>query len=307
MKIIVITGLTATRKSEIAVEVAKQINGEIISADSMMVYKYMDIGTAKPTPEEMQGVPHYLIDVVEPDYNFSAKDFIELAQEKIKDIQKRGKVPVIVGGTWLYIQTLLYGLSEAPPTDWKIREILYKEKNLYEKLKQIDPEYAAKIHPNDTKRIVRALEVYEISGKPFSSFQKEHSFKEKKHDFIGFVFHTDRERLWDRIEKRVDKMFRLGLVDEVKNLMDMGYENSITAKQAIGYKEIIPYLKGEISLDEAKDMVVKNTKDFAKRQKRAFRSKLKSENGWLWIDPFTYTKEKLLDTIIKKYEVEVSK
>ncbi|WP_029520083.1 tRNA (adenosine(37)-N6)-dimethylallyltransferase MiaA [Persephonella sp. IF05-L8] len=307
MKIIVITGLTATGKSEFAVEVAKQINGEIISADSMMVYKYMDIGTAKPTPEEMQGVPHYLINLVEPDYNFSAKDFIELAQEKIKDIQKRGKIPIIVGGTWLYIQTLLYGLSEAPPTNWKIREKLYKEKNLYEKLKQIDPEYAAKIHPNDTKRIVRALEVYEISGKPFSSFQKEHSFKEKKYDFIGFVFHTDRERLWDRIEKRVNKMFKLGLVDEVKSLMDMGYENSITAKQAIGYKEIIPYLKGEISLDEAKNIVVKNTKDFAKRQKRAFRSKLKPENGWLWIDPFTYTKEKLLDTIIKKYEVEVSK
>ncbi|WP_297454828.1 tRNA (adenosine(37)-N6)-dimethylallyltransferase MiaA [Persephonella sp.] len=307
MKIIVITGLTATGKSEIGVEVAKQINGEIISADSMMVYKYMDIGTAKPTPEDMQGIPHYLIDVVEPDYNFSAKDFIELAQEKINDIHQRGKVPVIVGGTWLYIHTLLYGLSEAPPTDWKIREKLYKEKDLYERLKQIDPEYANKIHPNDKKRIVRALEVYELSGKPFSSFQKEHSFKDKKYDFTGFVFHTDRERLWNRIEKRVDKMFQLGLVDEVKNLMDMGYENSITAKQAIGYKEIIPYLKGEISLEEAKNMVIKNTKDFAKRQKRAFRSKLKPENGWLWIDPFTYTKEKLLDTIIKKYEVEVSR
>ena len=171
-KIIIITGTTATGKTEVSIGLAKKINGEIISADSMMVYKYMDIGTAKPSIEERQGIPHYAIDVVYPNETFSVQDFLNIAKEKIKDIQKRGKTPIIVGGTWLYIQSLLYGLSPAPPANESIRKKLYEESNekLYEKLKKVDPIYAKKVHINDKKRIVRALEVYYLTGKPFSSF-----------------------------------------------------------------------------------------------------------------------------------------
>lgn len=160
-----ITGVTATGKTDLSIELAKRLDGEIVSADSMMVYRYMDIGTAKPSKEEMEEVPHHLIDVVDPSYDFSVKDFIELSQESIKDIVGRGKLPIVVGGTWLYIQSLLYGLTDAPEGDWKIREQLYRRdtEDLYNELQNVDREYAEKIHPNDKRRIVRALEVYYIS------------------------------------------------------------------------------------------------------------------------------------------------
>ena len=174
-KIVVITGTTATGKTEFSIELAAKIDGEIISADSMMVYKYMDIGTARPSIEERKGIPHYLIDVVYPNENFDVKDFVNLASQKIKEIKEKGKIPIIVGGTWLYIQSLLYGISNAPEGNWEIRNELYKEESdvLYGKLKEIDPVYALKIHPNDKKRIVRALEVYYISGKPFDLSQPD--------------------------------------------------------------------------------------------------------------------------------------
>ncbi len=303
MKLIVITGPTATGKTEIGIELAKKINGEIISADSMMVYKYMDIGTAKPTKEEMQGIPHYLIDVVEPPEDFSAKDFVEKADEKIKEILEKEKVPIIVGGTWLYIQALLYGLAKAPEGDWKIREKLYKEDNisLYSRLKEIDPKYASKIHPNDKKRVIRALEVYLTTGKPFSKYLEEHSFKEKRYDFIGFVLTRPREEIMERVEKRVENMIKKGLVEETKNLVEKGFENAITSKQAIGYKELIPYIKNEISLEEAKEEIIKNTKKFAKRQIRALKNKFKEDENWKWIDVSQYTKEEVFDKIIKNY------
>ncbi len=301
MRLIVITGTTATGKTELSIELAKRINGEIISADSMMVYRYMDTGTAKPTIEERQGIPHYLIDVVNPDEEFSAKDFLEMADKKIKEIIQRGKIPIVVGGTWLYIHTLLYGLTDAPPSDWKLRENLYKrdKKELFSELERVDPLYASKIHPNDKKRVIRALEVYYITGKPFSYFHKKHRFTEKRYSFTGFILERKKDEIMDRIEKRVEAMFEKGLVEETKKLLEMGYEKAITSKQAIGYKELIPYLKGEKDLQSAKEEIVKNTKDFAKRQIRTFRSKLKGEN-WHRIDISNYTKNKLLDTIIKK-------
>lgn len=285
-RLIVITGATATGKTDLAIELAEKINGEIISADAMMVYKYMDIGTAKPSKDIREKIPHYLIDVVEPSDYFSVKEFIHLAQKYIKDIQNKGKIPIIVGGTWLYIQGLLYGLSDAPEGDFKIREELYKKESneLYEELKKVDLEYANKIHKNDKKRIIRALEVFYISGKPFSYFQKKHSFKEKKYEFLGFVLERNKDEIMDRIEKRVEMMFSQGLVDEVKFLIDMGYKNFLTSSQAIGYKELIPYFDGKISLKKAKEDIIKNTKKFAKRQIRTFRSKFINKNGWSFIN-----------------------
>ncbi|WP_457621390.1 tRNA (adenosine(37)-N6)-dimethylallyltransferase MiaA [Persephonella sp.] len=305
-KILVITGVTATGKTELSIELARKINGEIISADSMMVYKYMDIGTAKPSIEDRKTIPHHVIDVVEPSSDFSVKDFLEYSEKSIKQIIDKGKVPVVVGGTWLYIQALLYGLTDAPEGDWKIREKLYSRciNELYDELKRVDRIYAEKIHKNDRRRIIRALEVYYISGKPFSYFIDKHRFNESRYDFVGFVLERDREEVMNRIEKRVDNMFRQGLIDEVKNLVDMGYENAITSKQAIGYKEVLPYLKGEISLEEAKESIIKNTRDFAKRQIRTFRSKFKDNKNWHRLNISNYTNSELLYKIIEKYKSE---
>ena len=300
-KIVVITGTTATGKTEFSIELAAKIDGEIISADSMMVYKYMDIGTAKPSIEERKGIPHYLIDVIYPNENFDVKDFVNLASQKIKEIKEKGKIPIIVGGTWLYIQSLLYGISNAPEGNWEIRNELYKEESdvLYGKLKEIDPVYALKIHPNDKKRIVRALEVYYISGKPFSSFHNKS--KEPKYDFTGFVFERPRDEIMKRIEERVNLMFKEGLLDEVKFLIERGYEKSITSMQAIGYKELIPYFKGETSLDEAKCNIIKNTKKFAKRQIRTFSTKFRDKN-WEFID--IKNENNLINYILNKIKQE---
>lgn len=274
-KMIVIAGATATGKTELGIRIAKHIGGEVVSADSMMVYKHMDVGTAKPTEEEREGIPHYIIDVVYPDENFSVKDYLELFDRAVKDIKSRGKIPVVVGGSWLYIQTALYGISDAPEGDWQLREKLYQQdsQELYHKLTGIDPIYAEKIHPNDKRRIVRALEVYHLTGKPFSYFIEKHRYSKSRYQFIGYILERDRQELMERIEKRVEKMFKSGLVDEVKKLVDMGYKDALTSMQAIGYKELIPYLEKDISLQDAKHSIIKNTKEFAKRQIRTFRNK----------------------------------
>ncbi|RUM60204.1 MAG: tRNA (adenosine(37)-N6)-dimethylallyltransferase MiaA [Persephonella sp.] len=285
-KIVVITGATATGKTDLAIKLAEMINGEIISADSMMVYKYMDIGTAKPPKDIRKKISHYIIDVVKPSEIFSVKDFVELADRHIKDIKARGKTPIIVGGTWLYIQALLYGLSDAPKGDWALRKKLYERdtEELYEELKKVDLEYSKKINRNDKRRIVRALEVFYLSGKPFSYFQNKHGFKEERYSFIGFVLERNREDLMKAIENRVDKMFSEGLVDEVKFLIDMGYKNFLTSSQAIGYKELIPFFDGYISLNEAKENIIKNTKKFAKKQIKTFRSKFGKKNNWNFVN-----------------------
>ncbi|MDM7274225.1 tRNA (adenosine(37)-N6)-dimethylallyltransferase MiaA [Sulfurihydrogenibium azorense] len=276
--IIVIAGATATGKTELGIKLAKMLDGQVISADSMMIYKYMDIGTAKPTLQEMDGIPHHLIDIVLPSENFSVKDYIQHFDKVVKEIEEKGKIPIVVGGTWLYIQAALYGLSEAPEGNWEIREELYSLDNrvLYEKLREVDPQYASKIHVNDKRRIVRALEVYQLTGKPFSSFFQ--GFENPRHNFIGFNLVRDREELMERIKLRVEKMFEKGLVKEVERLIEMGFKDSITAMQAIGYKEILPYLDKKISLEDAKSSIIENTKDFAKRQLRTFKSKTKFEN-----------------------------
>ena len=276
---LVIGGPTAVGKSEIACCVAKEIGGEIISADSMAVYRYMDIGTAK-LKECMREVKHYLVDVVDPDRYFDVKMFEKMAYEAYQEIVNKGKVPMLVGGTYLYIQVFLYGLAETPEPDWKLRNRLYEVAKrrgpefLWQKLLAIDPVYARKIHPKDARRIVRALEVFINSGRPFSSF---HEWRGPRFRYVGFYIKRSWESLKSRIENRLLDMVRKGLIEEIKELWER--EMSMTTLQAIGYKEFIPYLKGERGLEESIKEAVKNTCDQAKRQIRWFR-----RQGWHEVD-----------------------
>ena len=295
MRLVVIGGATAVGKSEVACLVAERIRGEIISADSMAVYRGMDIGTAKPL-ECMGRIRHHLVDILDPGDYFDAKLFEEYALRAIEEIKKRGNIPIVAGGTYLYIQALLFGLPSTPPPNWKLRNRLYRIASskgsayLYEKLKAVDPAYAQKIHPNDLRRIVRAIEVFTEGGKPFSSF---HSWSKPKMDFAGFHITRDRENLFRRIELRVKRMVEEGLVEEVKTLVEKGFENFLTSAQAIGYKELIPYLRGEISLEEAIQRIIKNTKEYAKRQIRWFR-----KQGWREINLDKVSPEEACEVIV---------
>jgi len=263
--LIVITGPTAVGKTEISILVAKEISGEIVSFDAFQIYRFMDIGTNKIRKDEMQGIPHHMIDVVNPNEEFSSGRFKEMAERIIDSIYKRGKIPVLVGGTGLYLRTLLS--FEPPGSKKEVREKIEKEAEkfglnfLYEKLKKIDPVFAEKISPRDRKRIIRGLEVYEIYKKPISSFFGE----EERYDALKFVLLMERKKLYKRIEDRVDRMFELGFVDEVKRIKE-SFGFSKTSKKAIGYEEILLYLSGEISLDECKRRIKKRTKEYARRQ-----------------------------------------
>ena len=302
MSLLIIGGPTAVGKSDVACLVAQKLDGEIISADSMAVYKFMDIGTAKPL-ECMKRIKHHLIDVVEPSGYFDAKIFEEEARKLIKEIQERGKVPMVVGGTYLYIQALLYGIDETPKPDWKLREKLYalaekKGKNfLFKKLQAIDPKYASKIHPNDLRRTVRALEVFLLSGKPFSSF---HHWDKPKIKHVGILLIRSRESLFNRIEERLRNMVRSGLLDEIRKLLDMGYENFLTSQQAIGYKEFVPCAKGEKPVEECLQEAIKNTKEQAKRQIRWFK-----KQGWHEINLDKLSLEEAADKIVEIYRANL--
>jgi len=291
---LVIGGPTASGKSELACELAQRIGGEILSVDSMSVYRHMDIGTAKYRCSAKQ----HLVDVVEPGEYFDAKIFSRLADRAIQDIKDRGRIPILCGGTYLYFQVLLYGLADTPEPDWSIREKLYKiaqkkgSHYLYEKLKVIDPLYAKKIHPRDTRRIVRALEVFLQTGRPFSSF---HNWSKPRYSFLGFYVKRSWESLSERIEKRVKKMVEEGLLEEVKRLMQMGFEDFLTSQQAIGYKELIPYFKGETDLEKAISQIIKNTKEYAKRQIRWFR-----RQGWIEVDMDSLSLEDAVGFILSK-------
>ncbi len=295
-ELIIIGGPTASGKSELACLVAERLNGEIVSADSMTVYRGMNIGTAKPR-ECMDRIKHHLIDIVDPGDYFDAKLFEKLAVEAIKDIWLAGKVPIVVGGTYLYIQALLYGIEETPEPNWRLRDRLYSlaerkgKMFLYGKLKVVDPKYAQKIHPNDLRRIVRALEVFIETGRSFSTY---HSWGKARFEHTGFYITRSWESLSKRIEERVKQMIKNGLLDEVKRLIEMGFENFITSQQAIGYKELIPYLKGEADLQKAIDEIVKNTKEYAKRQIRWFR-----KQDWTEINLDEISIEEACDRIVR--------
>ncbi len=296
---LIIGGPTAVGKSDVACCVAEKLNGEIISADSMAVYKFMDIGTAKPL-ECMEKVKHHLIDVVEPSGYFDAKIFEEEAKRLIKEIQGRRRVPMVVGGTYLYIQALLYGIDKTPKPDWKLRRKLYTlaeskgSEYLYEKLKVIDPKYASKIHRNDLRRIVRALEVFINSGRAFSTF---HTWDKPKLKYVGIFLTRSRENLFKRIEDRLKDMVKRGLLEEIRKLLQMGYESFLTSGQAIGYKEFVPCAKGEKPLEYCLKEAIRNTKEQAKRQIRWFR-----QQGWHELNLDGISIEEACERIIKIYK-----
>ena len=270
--LIVLMGPTASGKTAMAVEICKKYGGEVVTADSMQVYKYMNIGTAKPTVEEMQGVKHHMIDLVEPTENYSLADYVVSAKAVIEDIHSRGKIPVLAGGTGLYIDTLTDNveLSEGEK-DEKLREeltILAKEQGedkLFEILKEVDPKSCETIHKNNIKRVVRAIEFFKTTGVKQSEHIKN-TVRNSPYDMVKLCLSWDREILYDRINRRVDIMFDTGLAEEVEMIRKMGVDPANTSMQGIGYKEVFPYLDGYASLDEVKDIIKQGTRRYAKRQ-----------------------------------------
>lgn len=271
--LIVLTGPTAVGKTSLSIALAKALDGEIISADSMQVYKYMNIGTAKITEEEKCGIPHFLIDELEPDEEFNVTIFKNKVMGYIKDIKSRGKVPIIVGGTGFYIQSVIYDInfneygddSEVRKKYELMAETIGKSE-LHKKLALVDREYADSVSENNVKKVVRALTFFEMTGEKLSEHNKRERERSSPFDFAYFVLTMDRKKLYERIDKRVDLMFDMGLVDEVKALMAKGYDKSLVSMQGIGYKEVIDYLNGKTSLEECIDIIKRDTRHFAKRQ-----------------------------------------
>lgn len=299
--LIVIGGPTACGKTGFSIKLAKEIGGEIISADSMQVYRYMDIGTAKVTPEEADGVPHYLIDEFDPDEEYNVMIFQQKAKAYMEEIWAKGKIPILVGGTGFYINALLYDNDfTETENDTSYREECYKlaqeqgPEVLYERLQEIDPEYAANIHANNVKRVTRALEYHYLTGQKFSEHNAEQKEKETPYDAAVIILTMDREKLYERIELRIDLMMEQGLLEEVKGLLDRGYTPDLVSMQGIGYKEFIPYFNGECTLDEAVTQLKTNTRRFAKRQLTWFRRQIDG----LWIDLGKATGEEALEDVL---------
>ncbi len=308
-KLIVLTGPTAVGKSKLSIELAKRIGGEIISADSMQVYKYMDIGTDKISTEKMEGVPHHLIDILDPSENFNVFLFQKLVKEAICDISGRGKIPIIVGGTGFYIQAVLYDIDfTETDEDTSIRnELEETAKNgeteaLFNELKEIDPKSADIIHVNNVKRVIRALEYYKKTGRPISEHNEEQHQRTSPYDFKYFVLTDDREVLYSRIDKRVDLMIEEGLEEEVRKLLEMNIDRSATSMQGLGYREMLGYLDGEYDLERAVYLIKRNTRHFAKRQLTWFRR----EKDVRWIDKreFGRDDERILEEMIRIYKDE---
>ena len=301
-KVIVIGGPTASGKTGLSIELAKKINGEIVSCDSMQIYKDMSIGTAKPTEEEMQGIKHYLVDCVSPDVRYSVADYKKDAIKAIKEIISKGKVPIVVGGTGLYVESLIYGIEyKEIEVDLEYRNELEKQEKesglekLYEMAKQIDNKAMEKISCNDKKRIYRILEIYHSTGKTKTELEIESRKNGPEFEYILFGITMDREKLYDRINRRVDIMIENGLIDEVKNLVKK-YDSFPTAMQGLGYKEVVEYLDGNISKEEMIEKIKMETRRYAKRQLTWFRK----YKNLVWIDGLDDI-DKNVDVIIKKY------
>lgn len=299
--LIVIGGPTACGKTGFSIQLAKEIGGEIISADSMQVYRYMDIGTAKVTPEEADGVPHYLIDELDPDEEYNVMLFQQKAKAYMEEIWAKGKVPILVGGTGFYINALLYDNDfTETENDTSYREACYKlareqgPEVLYKRLKEIDPAYAESIHANNVKRVTRALEYHYLTGQKFSEHNAEQKEKDTPYDAAVIILTMDREKLYERIELRIDQMMEQGLLEEVKGLLDRGYAPDLVSMQGIGYKEFVPYFNGECTLDEAVTQLKTNTRRFAKRQLTWFRRQIDG----LWVDLSKATGEEAMEDVL---------
>lgn len=290
--LIILTGPTAVGKTSLSVELAKAVKGEIVSADSMQVYKCMDIGTAKISPEEMGDVPHHLISAIEPDEDFSVVKYQKYAKMHIQNIHERNKIPILVGGTGFYIQSVLYDIDfEESNSDTSYRNQLQEMAEtkgsdyLHELLTKVDKVSSEAIHPNNTKRIIRALEYMKQTGEPISIHNEHQRKKESPYNYKYFVLNKDREKLYNSINNRVDIMIDKGLVDEVKQLLDLGYDKNLVSMQGLGYKEIIQYLDGECSIQEAIDILKRDTRHYAKRQLTWFRR----ERDVVWVNKDDYS------------------
>ena len=303
--LIVLTGPTAVGKTSLSIALAKAVDGEIISADSMQVYKYMNIGTAKITEEEKCGIPHFLIDELEPDEEFNVTIFKNKVMGYIEDIKSRGKVPIIVGGTGFYIQSVIYDINfNEYGDDSNVRkkyeamaETLGKSE-LHKKLALVDREYADSVSYNNVKKVVRALTFFEMTGEKLSEHNKRERERSSPFDFAYFVLTMDRKKLYERIDKRVDLMFDMGLVEEVKAFMAKGYDKSLVSMQGIGYKEVIDYLSGKTGLEECIDIIKRDTRHFAKRQLTWF----KREKVVTYIDKDEFDAEdKCLKEMLRVY------
>lgn len=307
-KLIILTGPTAVGKTKLSIETARMLNAEIISADSMQVYKYMDIGTAKITKEEMEDITHYMVDELEPEEEFNVVVFKRLALKYMDEIYKKGKIPLIVGGTGFYIQALLYDIdfTENDDDGGAIRRELEElvrvkgEEYLHSELAKVDKESADDIHPNNVKKVIRALEYYRLTGQKMSEHNKEQRQKESPYNFLYLVLNDDRQLLYDRIDKRIDIMLKDGLIDEVKFLKEKGYTKDLVSMQGLGYKEILDYLDGSSTLDEAIYILKRDTRHFAKRQLTWFRR----EKVTTWIDKSKFENDEAILEYIKDLAIE---
>ena len=303
-KIIVLAGPTAVGKTSLSIELAKNINGEIVSTDSMQIYKTMDIGSAKISPKEMKGIPHHMIDIINPDTPYSVAQYKEDEKIIIEEILRRGKVPILTGGTGLYINALTCNMnftnSEKDDEYRVYLDKLAKEKGneyIHSLLKDIDPISYKSIHPNNRKRVIRALEVYKCTNTPFSSYNAGESLYDGKYDVLYYVLTMDRESLYNRINKRVDIMIEQGLISECINLMKNGYNSSMQSMQGIGYKEVLLYLDNKISLDQSIEMIKQGSRNYAKRQLTWFRRDPRA----VFLDKDIMSEEDILNKIVKDY------
>ena len=292
--LIILTGPTAVGKTKLSIELAKAVNGQMISADSMQVYRHMDIGTAKIRSEEMQGIPHYLIDVLDPWESFDVVRFQTMAKEALEKIYAAGAIPIVVGGTGFYIQALLYDIDfdeNDSETDYRTElqafADLHGSEALHDRLRQVDEKSALMIHPNNVKRVIRALEFYHQTGTRISEHNETQRQKESPYRFVYFVLDDERERIYRRIDQRIDQMLDQGLVAEVKQLRDMGCTRDMVSMQGLGYKEILAYLDGKCTLEEAVYILKRDTRHFAKRQLTWFRR----EQEVRWIERQEYPDE----------------
>lgn len=302
--LIILTGPTAVGKTKLSIKLARAVNGEIISADSMQVYRYMDIGSAKIRPEEMEEIPHHLVDCLDPDEEFNVVRFQKMAKEAMEDIYARNRIPILVGGTGFYIQAVTGDIdfTECGEDNSYRKELEKKAKEqgpevLHRMLFEVDPESALAIHANNTKRVIRALEYYQQTGEPISQHNQQQREKESPYNLAYFVLNDERSHLYARIDARIDEMLREGLVDEVKRLQQMGYHKGMVSMQGLGYKEILSYLDGTWSLEEAVYILKRDTRHFAKRQITWFKRERNVE--WFHKPDYDYDENKILEGMLQ--------